>query len=366
MDFRTPPHGLMGAECRSGQLALELPTTGRAWPDHTRFPHNSDGNQVGEQLQCDLASSRRILVVTGYASIECLLALMHDLRETLAAGHPDEFARVLIGVEPKLPESLRMPLEADPQGRAAADYWLNHGISSTQWRALLSTIELLDAGRLSVRSSGSQRIHAKIYVGDEAATLGSSNFTEPGLGRNLEANVRFTADSEDGRFQETVDFAENLWTLGRDYTEAFRELLSKLLRKVNWQEALARASSELLEGNWAYMASDESDGSPDLWPSQEQGVAQALWVLENVGAVLIADATGAGKTKMGAHLIRALRERNWRTGRSPSRYPVLICPPAVRDHWRSELVAVGESVDVISHGKLSLGSARERQTIVSG
>ena len=35
----------------------------------------------------------------------------------------------------------------------------------------------------------------------------------------------------------------------------------------------------------------------------------------------------------------------------------------MRHHWRSELVDAEESVDVLSQGKLSLGSARERQTI---
>ena len=35
------------------------------------------------------------------------------------------------------------------------------------------------------------RLHAKIYIGDDAATLGSSNFTNPGLRGQLEANARF-------------------------------------------------------------------------------------------------------------------------------------------------------------------------------
>ena len=31
--------------------------------------------------------------------------------------------------------------------------------------------------------------------------------------------------------------------------------------------------------------------APPFWPSQRQGIAQALWVLEHVGSVLVADAS---------------------------------------------------------------------------
>ncbi|MCZ7140631.1 DEAD/DEAH box helicase family protein, partial [Salmonella enterica subsp. enterica] len=85
------------------------------------------------------------------------------------------------------------------------------------------------------------------------------------------------------------------------------------LKVVSWQEALARACSELLEGQWAkhYIEQHIDLGDTKLWPSQEQGIAQALWILENVGSVLVADPTGSGKTRMGAHLLRALGDRTW-------------------------------------------------------
>ena len=128
------------------------------------------------------------------------------------------------------------------------------------------------------------------------------------------------------------------------------DLLEGLLSKVGWQEALARACAEILEGDWAPTVSGGSDAS--LWPSQEQGIAQSLWVLENVGSVLVADATGSGKTRTGAHLISALQDRNSRTSTRRDRQPILICPPTLEQPWKDELSAAGESVTVFSHGIL--------------
>lgn len=341
------------------QLALGLPIVGRPWPDPERFPHNADGSSVGTGLVSDLASSVAPLVIAGYASVEHLIGLFCDIEKRTANSGRLESVRVLIGVEPTPfrgatnPESLR-PAALE---REIADYWLERGISITQWPALIAAVSLLDQHRLSIRTSGTQRVHAKVYVGDEACTVGSSNYTEPGLHRNMEANVRFVRDLDADRYREATDFAENVWALGTDYTDSFRDLLSRLLNKVTWREALARACAEILEGDWAAPFYSSEERRP-LWPSQEQGISQALWILENVGSVLIADATGAGKTKMGAHLLRRLQERNWRTGRSPSRYPMLICPPSVEHRWQAELVDAGHDAHVRSHGLLSRRKGR--------
>ena len=86
------------------------------------------------------------------------------------------------------------------------------------------------------------------------------------------------------------------------------------------------------------------------------GIAQALWIAENVGSVLVADATGSGKTRMGAHLVRAVRDRLWSTGRVRRDLTVLVCPPAVEDTWYREAVSCGLTINTVSHGLLSRGA----------
>jgi phosphatidylserine/phosphatidylglycerophosphate/cardiolipin synthase-like enzyme len=107
--------------------------------------------------------------------------------------------------------------------------------------------------KLRVRfvDSTPHRLHAKIYVGDTAATLGSSNFTANGLRLQLEANTRFEQASDRARYEETATVAENFWGIGEDWNEEFLALLEAMLAVVSWQEALARACADLLEGQWA-------------------------------------------------------------------------------------------------------------------
>ena len=228
-------------------------------------------------------------------------------------------------------------------------------------------MDLIRSGRLTARYLGGRhaRLHAKIYAGDAGITIGSSNFTQTGLTRQIEANVRLTP-KEKGRFSEASAIAENLWQAGQPYNDELLKLLGELLRVVGWQEALARASAELLEGDWVreYLKAQMFVGDLPLWPSQEQGIAEAMWVLENVGSVLVADATGSGKTRLGAHLIRAVVDRIWRHGRARKAPAVVVAPPAVKENWRLAAREAGVPLDVQSHGKLSYAASHTHGSVV--
>lgn len=353
MPRRAPP-------APAAQLGLDLPEEGRTWPSHRRFPYNFGGKTVGGQLLADLTTGEDILLVAGYASLEELLDLFDAVRRAGVArdgGGPR--LRVLLGVEPfQGARPLRTHLTIH---QGIFDYWLERGISLLRSPEVFGALALLDAGRLEVRASGSSRVHAKLYQTPSAVTIGSSNFTEPGLRRNQEANVRFDVGSEPTRHGEASQLGEAVWDLGSDFQQGFRDLLDSLLQKVTWKEALARACAELLEGRWAGgIEAVSGEAARPLWPSQEQGIAQALWVLENAGSVLVADATGSGKTRLGASLLRAVQDRNWRTGRSRGRAPVLVCPPILRTGWRREFARIGGGVTVFSHGVLSAKSSERR------
>lgn len=148
----------------------------------------------------------------------------------------------------------------------------------------------------------------------------------------IEGNVRFQAGDE-LRFGEAVQLAESIWTLGENFKRELDNLLTRLLSFVSWEDALGRAVAEILEGRWSTLLDHGTSASEEteLWPSQRSGVAQSMWILGNVGSVLVADATGSGKTRMGAHLVRGLIDHNLRTGRARRDLPVMICPPAVEE-----------------------------------
>src|SRR5690606_18080168 len=90
-----------------------------------------------------------------------------------------------------------------------------------------------------------------------------------------------------------------------------------------------------------------------LWPHQRQGIAQALWVLDNVGSVLIADSPGSGKTRMGAWLLRAIHDRTFRLGVGAGVPPLLFAPPQALGAWADAVDEAGLPGRQRSHGELS-------------
>jgi SNF2 domain-containing protein/helicase-like protein len=345
-------------EIAGAQTRLEFDGPGARWPPADRFPHNFGSETVGQRVRADLTESREPLLVTGYTSLEWIIDYLAELADD---GLSKSSVRILIGFEPRVTGTRLSPgkrFRSLPQ--EIADHWLTRGISVRQAPDLLRALKLLDSPWVRVRQAGRERVHAKIYVGDEAVTIGSSNFSHNGMVRQIEGNVRFTRADVD-RYPEAVQMAESIWALGEDYKPRLMDLLQQLLSVVTWPEAVGRAVGEILEGDWAkqLISGLRAYERPVLWRSQDAGIVEALWILEHSGSVLVADATGSGKTRLGAGLIRALVDRNWRMGRARRDLPVMICPPPAEIPWGEESNRWGQDLKVYSHGKLSSRRARK-------
>jgi superfamily II DNA or RNA helicase len=324
---------------------------------------------VGSIIENDLRRSKNPLIITGYASLEKIIDFLADCHSSWQSN-PDAFEqiRILLGNEPyptKAQEfrySKKLPQEIE-------DYWMEQGISIRKCGKVIAAIELLNSERVETRIATNKKpIHAKIYKGDSAITIGSSNYSTSGLSSQVEANVRFqNSKKEKTRFDESCSLAEQIWDLGKIYNEELIKLLKRLLSKETWDVTLARACAELLVGEWAkkYKPTNYWSGEPQLWPSQEQGIAQAIWVIENVGSVLVADATGSGKTRMGVHLIKNVINHIWGTGRVRKGDSVLICPPKVLNSWEEEIrTCEGAHLLAYSHGSLSSAKSKKHHHLI--
>lgn len=323
------------------------------WPELERFPHNFDKTHVEQIVLHDLAESRRPLIVTGFTSLDYIIDFIADL-----PPEKPETIQLLIGSEPTPARRSAYSLEKKTLPQEVIDYWLDAGISLRLCYKIIQVIEMLESDRLQSRyiADPNRKLHSKLYVADTAITLGSSNFSYAGMRKQLEANARFHQQKEPKRYREACQLARNYWELGEDYNADLIGLLKRLLQLVTWQEALGRACGELLEGTWAqkYIKTHLISHGRELWPSQKNGIAQAMWMVENVGSVLVADATGAGKTRMGAHLLRAVMDRIWSTGRMRKDMTALVCPPGeVATAWQDEAIECGLQVTPLSHGILS-------------
>ncbi len=323
------------------------------WPGQERFPHNFNNTRVENIVLKDLEESISPLIVTGFTSLDYIIDFVADL-----PTEKPELIRLLIGSEPSPARHQEYSLRKKTLPQEVIDYWLDAGISLRLCYKIVLVLEMLKSGRIQSRfiADVNRKLHSKIYVADEAVTLGSSNFSYTGMRRQLEANVRFHHQKEPKRYREAQKIANNYWDLGEDYNVNLIDLLEQLLQVVSWQEALGRACGELLEGDWAqkYIKTHFASRGQELWPSQKVGIAQAMWMVENVGSVLVADATGAGKTRMGAHLLRAVMDRIWSTGRMRKDMTALVCPPGtVAMAWQNEATECGLQVTPLSHGILS-------------
>lgn len=329
---------------------------GMVWPDQQRFPVNHAAAKVRDVVWEDLVASRGPLLVAGFSSIGELVDLLAEWGRRSGHGR----ARIVLGSEPFASARRSFGAPDAVFTDEVRDYWLTQGISLRLSAKLLQVQQLLQDGRIGARFiDGGWRLHAKVYVGSAAATLGSSNFTRAGLSAQAEANLRSMRGQEPSDYRGCLRIAENYWDAGQPWEGQFADLLRDMLRVVTWREALARACSALLTGEWAERYLPRTDERQALWPSQVAGIAQALWVLDNVGSVLIADATGSGKTRMGAHLVRAVRDRLMQSGRIRTGYTALVAPPGVAQTWELEAASCGAPIKVVSHGKLSLASVVE-------
>lgn len=342
-------------QCTLGDAMLAPPAAappGFAWPNGASFPHNEARPNVGDLVDADLDRSDDVLIITGYASLDRLIPF---LAKRTHRKEPQRI-RLLFGNEPFPPQRKHLPIERPTLAEEMRDHWLEHGVSVLLSAHILVMRRIVEDRTVEVRIRSSGRpLHAKIYVTESAITLGSSNFSDAGFGGQSEGNARFE-QSEGTRFNDSRALAEGLWSTGKDFHEGFLDLLDCLLKPVTWQEALARACAAILEGDSArdYVpAQGVAALDPPLWPHQRQGLAQALWILENMGSVVIADAAGSGKTRMGAWLVRALHDRQTRTAPGRPLNPVIFAPPAIVTNWNKYLLEARLPLRVESHGLLS-------------
>jgi PLD-like domain/Type III restriction enzyme, res subunit len=330
-------------------------------PDQNKFPLNlpKKGLMVREILLNDLNFSENYLIVTGFTSLSSLISIL---------GSTDykglKKIRVVIGFDPDERVAKKLPHYSLPV--EIKNYWIKQDISIKLCGPILNIIEKIKQGKFEFRLR--DKLHAKIYVGDNALILGSSNFSKSGLIFQTEANIRVntsTNDVETKQYKDGRQIAEYYYGLASDYNKDLIELLNKLLKDATWQEALARAIAEIVESKWMkdYPALYQALVTHNLWPSQRIAIARAMKIIQDQGRVLIADPTGSGKTKFATALAYTLFHWLWENGRKDRSNALIICPKQVMDNWEREQVHYNLYNKIESMGKLSLGHDKSQKAL---
>lgn len=331
---------------------------GNQLPDSKKYPTNiSSQSKLERLLQSDFTNSDSYIIVTGFSSLEYLIKFFGKVKFS-----DKKQVKLVIGNELLIRDTnqgIRKGQKAELSSEVK-EFWLEQGISPLYSSDIINLIELLKSNKIEARIL--DNLHAKIYCGDEYASMGSSNFSTSGLNKQLEANLRVSKKKEPTVYDSYKQIANYYFTQARDYNSKLIKLLSQLLQYVSWKEALSRAIAEILEGDWLkeyskfYRVLSVID--PPIWPTQQEAIGQALYILDNHGSLLIADPTGAGKTRTSALLHMCVKNRMYLKSQEllSNSNTLLISPPQVVDNWLSEYTSLGSDFqNILSHGALSSG-----------
>jgi len=330
------------------------------WPDQLAFPLNFKtlGRSVEAVVYADISYSITFTIITGFTSLSNLVDLFGSRdHENL------KVVRVLIGFEPNIKGRKSYPrLGLDKEIK---EYWIKKGLSILQGGAVIHLIEKIRQGKIEFRFR--DKLHAKIYVGDLHATMGSSNFSRNGLNSQEEANIRVAKSGQNTeQYVAIKQIADSYYEDAAPYNQKIIALLENLIGEASWEEALARAIAEMLEGNWLneYKEIIARLQQASLWPTQWKGLAQAVSILQSQSNVLIADPTGAGKTKLCTALVLCMQHWLYEMGKGDRTESLIICPPLVLNKWADEFRSFGKiNHNQVSMGMLSNGSADKRARI---
>lgn len=331
------------------------------WPAHESFPLNRKGGvaTLEDVIYKDIQNSTDYLIVTGFTSLSNLVDYFGSTEFEML-----QRTRILIGFEPNIRG--RRKYETVKLEREIKEYWLKKGLSIMSGGAVMKLIQKIDEGVVEFRYR--DKLHAKLYVGDEFAVLGSSNFSKNGLTTQEEANIRVerAKPDEENQYIAIQQIAENYFNEASSYNDKIKELLTDLIQQIDWEEALARAIAELLEGEWLHEYREilEKLQSANLWPTQWKGLAQAVSILQSQSNVLIADPTGAGKTKLSTSLVLALKHWLYQVGRNYNTSSLVICPPLVVSKWEEEFRSLRKlNSSQLSMGLLSNSGGRNKKRV---
>ena len=216
---------------------------------------------------------------------------------------------------------------------------------------LQDAVEFFEGELVNVRALKGPFFHGKAYIGAVPAldnlkrgigVVGSSNFTRGGLVTTRELNMLNT-DRE--VVQELISWFQEAWKTSVDYKGQFISSLKNYVTTRSPYEVVAKALYATYESMLDTSAENQKILST-LMPHQKLSVRDALFILEKYNGVVIADATGLGKSRISLSLaLNAIRE---------GRKCLLIAPTSViGTTWSQEFESTHLHIKTVSTEKLS-------------
>jgi len=251
--------------------------------------------------------ARSFDIATGFFEIGSLLALE-------GKWQPLDKIRILMGAETT--ERTRKALLEAVTARAVKR--LDESIevqknSTPLLSGVPAILEALRSRQIECRVYDKDKFHAKAYithaklevVGSQAL-VGSSNFTAPGLTKNIELNVQIQSAREVAQLQE---WFEAHWDQASEVTEAVIETISRHTYLYKPFDVYAKALQEFFRGH-ELTATEWDESRSRMFSRLDRYQKEAYWALMKIarqhGGAFLCDGVGLGKTFVGLMLIERL------------------------------------------------------------
>ena len=308
----------------------------------------------------DLA--RSFDIATGFFEIGALLALDGKWQQL-------DKIRLLMGDEVSL-QTHKAFKQALSQRVGRLDDSLEHEKGPNPFlEGVDAVVEAIAEGRIECRVYRRNKFHAKAYITHAKfdvvgaqALVGSSNFTRPGLTRNVELNIQVQGGRDVAQLQ---DWFETHWAAAEDVTADVLRAITRHTAEFTPFDVYARALHEFFRGR-ELTAGEWDESQSRMFGQLDRYQQEAYWSLmkiarQHAGAFLC-DGVGLGKTFVGLMLIeRLVLHENKRV--------VLFAPKAAREgvwephlrRWLPHIGGVGggadfSSLSVFSHTDLGRGN----------
>ena len=254
---------------------------------------------------CGIAKSFDI--ATGYFEIGALLALdgkwqpLDKIRILLGSEMTNRTHQALLqAVKKNVIEKLDASIEADK----GANPFLN---------GVPAILEALRSRQIECRVYDKSKFHAKAYithaklevVGSQAL-VGSSNFTSPGLTKNIELNIQVQSAREVAQLQEWFEIH---WNEASEVTDTVIETISRQTHLYTPFDVYTKALQEFFRGH-ELTETEWEDTRSKMFSKIDRYQKEAYWTLLKIarqhGGAFLCDGVGLGKTFVGLMLIERL------------------------------------------------------------
>ena len=298
-------------------------------------------------------------IATGYFEIGALLALDGQWQSL-------DNIRILMGAETTyrtrtaLLDAVRAHAVQILDGSLEANKNTNpflHGVPAI--------LDALRSGQIECRVYDKNKFHAKAYithaklevVGSQAL-VGSSNFTAPGLTKNIELNIQVQSAREVAQLQE---WFEAHWNEAVVVTDSIVETISRHTHRYTPFDVYAKALQEYFRGH-ELTATEWEETRSKMFSRvdryQQEAYRALMKIARQHGGAFLCDGVGLGKTFVGLMLIERLVLHE-------GKRVVLFAPKATKEgvwephlrEWLPHIGGVGGNADfsnlaVFSHTDL--------------